>query len=386
MPFRPASGRAFPDDVRISSDSALPSRINALECTRIVMHMFFRVLLGTFSAIQGYAAGAHERLCRFFGLSPSALHGPTQSAIVIVAGDDDIGRHIALDFSELGYTVFVLCPDKPHGDPQSTASSTRDASNVSSRLIQDWHQRIKRSGRSPSPWGLVAPIVLDMTSSTQRIRAVETVGAYCATHSLHLVAVIVQPAPGFIMSKPSREGLDVTAWGDVVGRCLVQPISLVQDYMELLAAATGRVILLHASGDQVWSSSLHKGIISSAAQYLRQELDPFSIKVSTVSVGPFAPSLKFPELAHYDAGNAVLPGWSERGSGFMPNLRNTIEGVLLQFLVSPEDLRRSLLDILRSRYPKEQYAVGLHASLQAAHDSLPTVVHLRLRSITRLFS
>ena len=290
----------------------------------------------------------------------------------------DIGRHIALDLSELGYTVFVLCPDRYHGDLQTLTSSTRDASNVSSvreiriallalvpamlnasnqRLIQDWHQRIKRSGHSPSPWGLVAPIVLDMTSSTQRIRAVETVEAYCATHSLHLVAVIVQPAPGFtstweppfprsprltpippptpihtdvthtsthLASKPGREGLDVTAWGGVVSQCLVQPISIVQDYMDLLAAATGRVVLLHAcgqpsvtancmgalhltypsptAGDQVWSSSLHKDIILSAARYLRQELDTLSIKVSTVFIGPFAPSVKFPELTHHEAG------------------------------------------------------------------------------------
>ncbi|TFK91231.1 hypothetical protein K466DRAFT_542051 [Polyporus arcularius HHB13444] len=382
MSFRSASGQAFPDDVRISSAGALPS--NALECTRIVIYMFYRVLLGTFSAIQRCTAGAHERLCQLFGLSPSAVRGPRQSAIVIVGGDDDIGRHIALDFSELGYTVFVLCPDR-HRDPQTLASSsTSDASNVSSRLVQDWHQRIKRSGRSSSPWGLVAPIVLDMTSSAQRVRAVETVDAYCSTHSLHLVAVIVQPAPGFITSKPSREGLDVTAWGNVVSYCLVQPMSLVQDYVGLLAAATGRVVLLHASGHQPWSSSLHKGLILSAAQYLRQELDPQSIKVSTISVGPFAPSFKSPELTHYEAGPAAPLGWSERG--FMSNVRNTIEGVLLHFLVSPEDLRRSLLDVLRSRYPKERYVVGLHASLQAAHDSLPTVVHLCLRSITRLFS
>ncbi|KAI0724048.1 hypothetical protein C8T65DRAFT_734550 [Cerioporus squamosus] len=382
MSFRPAPGQAFPDDVRISSDGALlASRINALECTRIVISMFFRLLLGAFSAIQRCTAGAHERLCRFFWLAQSAVHANRQSAIVIVGGDDDIGRHIALDFSELGYTVFVLCPDR-HRDPQTLASSsTPDASNVSSRLIQDWHQRIKRSGRSPSPWGLVAPIVLDMTSSTQRIRAVETVDAYCASHCLHLVAVIVQAAPGSSTSKPGREALDVTAWGDVVSQCLVQPLSLVQDYVSLLAAATGRVVLLHTSGHQPWSPSLHKSIILSAAQYLRQELDSQSIKVSTVSVGPFAPSFKSPELTHNEAGTFA---WSERG--FMPSVRNTIEGVLLQFFVSPEDLRCTLLDIIRSRYPKERYVVGLHASLQAAHDSLPTVVHLCLRSITRLLS
>ncbi len=106
-------------------------------------------------------------------------------------------------------------------------------------------------------------------------------------------------------------------------------MSLVQDYVGLLAAATGRVVLLHAceqrpvtstsvrpphltypshtAGHQPWSSSLHKGLILSAAQYLRQELDPQSIKVSTISVGPFAPSFKSPELTHYEAGCAFSP-------------------------------------------------------------------------------
>lgn len=66
------------------------------------------------------------------------------------------------------------------------------------QLIQEWHTRIKKSGHSTSPWGLLAPIVLDMTSHAQRTRAFETVDAYCATHTLYLVAVIVLPAPNFI--------------------------------------------------------------------------------------------------------------------------------------------------------------------------------------------
>lgn len=40
---------------------------------------------------------------------------------------------------------------------------------------------------------MLAPIVLDMNSGAQRAHAVETVDAYCATHNLHLVAVIVLP-------------------------------------------------------------------------------------------------------------------------------------------------------------------------------------------------
>ena len=43
-------------------------------------------------------------------------------------GIADLGRHIALNFSQLGYTVFALCPDRP----QARSSSDADSSNVSS--------------------------------------------------------------------------------------------------------------------------------------------------------------------------------------------------------------------------------------------------------------
>ncbi|KAI0709442.1 hypothetical protein C8Q76DRAFT_770269 [Earliella scabrosa] len=264
---------------------------------RIILFIALRLLLETFSIFQSLSYAVHERLCRFFALPPCQVHGPRESAIVIVGGDDALGRHIAFDCSEQGYTVFALCPDR-----HPAIEAAPDASNVSS-LIQEWHQRIKRSGHSTSPWGLVAPIVLDMTSSAQRTRAFETVDAYCATHSLHLVAVIVLPPSNYITSKPACTGpVTISAWGNVVRESLVEPISVIQDYVRLLAAVSGRVVLVLASGHQPWISSLSKGALRSVAQYLRQELDVLGIKISTIVAGPSAPVGKSTESEHSHAG------------------------------------------------------------------------------------
>ncbi|OBZ75431.1 hypothetical protein A0H81_04125 [Grifola frondosa] len=65
-----------------------------------------------------------------------------------------------------------------------------ETSNISS-LLYEWHNKRKKSEHSP--WGLVAPIVLDTGSASQRAHAFETVHAYCAAHALHLVSLIVSP-------------------------------------------------------------------------------------------------------------------------------------------------------------------------------------------------
>ncbi|KAH9857058.1 hypothetical protein C2E23DRAFT_865675 [Lenzites betulinus] len=256
-------------------------------CVRVLSVVFVPPLLRCLAVWERGAARAHDLLCRFFAMPPCQVYGPRESAVVIVGADDDVGRHLALDFSERGCTVFALCPDRP---ASGSSEAVRDASNVSS-LIQEWHKRIKRSGRAP--WGLVAPIVLDMTSGAQRTHAVETVDAYCGTHNLHLVAVIVLQTSGPAPPKPLAGGAaDVAAWAAIVRQCLVDPISVVYGYADLLAAASGRVVLLLASGDQLGRPSAHLRAFESAAQYLRRDFDLLGIRVATVSAGPFAPASK----------------------------------------------------------------------------------------------
>ncbi|KAI0362319.1 hypothetical protein OH77DRAFT_1416564 [Trametes cingulata] len=330
---------------------------------RVVAYLAFSFLLKCLALWESFSVRLHERVSRFFSLPPCHVYGPRESAIVIVGGDDDVGRHLALNFSELGCMVFALCPDKRATPPSETL---QDASNVSS-LIQEWHQRIKRSGRSP--WGLVAPIVLDMNSGTQRAHAVETVDAYCATHNLHLVAVIVLPTSAPTPPKPLTSGpTGVSAWAEIVRRCLVDPISAVHGYSSLLAAASGRVVLLLASGDQVGRNSAHLSALESAARFLRREMGPLGIRVSTVSTGPFA---NFPIAENFAS--------SERGGADDPSVGSIIGEALRHFFLRYEDLWCTLYDIVRSRYPKERYVIGLHAALENMHQALPAALRLCLR-------
>jgi hypothetical protein len=56
-----------------------------------------------------------------------------------------------------------------------------------------WHLRKAKSlsGRS---WGLVAPILVDCVSDTERLDAAKTVEAFCTHNFIHLVAVILLPS------------------------------------------------------------------------------------------------------------------------------------------------------------------------------------------------
>ncbi|KAL1944619.1 hypothetical protein VTO73DRAFT_3049 [Trametes versicolor] len=326
MPALTASLPGLRNTSTAGQDGARPSTLfsSVLQlCIEVLSCIYVPLLLKCLALSQVVARTAHELLSRFLTLPPCQVYPPRESAVVIVGGDDgafvplqliggdhgradagvpptrraDIGRHLALTFSEQGCTVFALCPDQPASAPASPAQSSReaaqDASNVSA-LIQEWHKRIKRSGRSPR-WGLLAPIVLDMNSGAQRAHAVETVDAYCATHNLHLVAVIVLPpsAPAPPQPQPLAGGAaDVAAWAEVVRRCLVAPISVVHGYSKLLAAASGRVVLVLASGDQLEMRSAHLHALESAAQFLRREWGLLGIRVATLSAGPFAPASK----------------------------------------------------------------------------------------------
>ncbi|KAI0673038.1 hypothetical protein C8Q78DRAFT_1022475 [Trametes maxima] len=314
---------------------------------RVLSFLLFSFLLNAFSLWEGLRTRVHGRLCRIFARPPSQVYRPNQSAVVIVGADDDVGRHLALSFSELGCTVFALCPDKPAA-PRLLNEALLEVSNVSS-LIQEWHKRIKRSGRSP--WGLLAPIVLDMNSGTQRTHAVETVDAYCTAHHLRLSAVIVLPATGPPPPKPPASGpRDApTAWPDILRQCHVEgPIAVVQAYSDLLAAASGRVVLLLTSGDQLRGHPAHLGVLQSVARGLRQELGTLGIKVTTVSTGPFAPASKRSAPAGYNASTTGTPA-SSGGGDYDRGVLSALREMLRHFSVRYEDVWCVLRDIVRSQ-------------------------------------
>lgn len=104
---------------------------------------------------------------------------------------------------------------------------------------------------------MLAPITLDMHSATQRAHASETVHAFCLSHALHLVALIVLPhsSPALRASrlrrrqhpqpvKRNEEDLAFPMWDEELVSATLEPIAIVRDYFDLLMKASGRVVVM----------------------------------------------------------------------------------------------------------------------------------------------
>jgi hypothetical protein len=194
--------------------------------------------------------------------------------------DPGVGRNAALSFSELGYTVFALCPNRQEeSGPHLTSDRPREVASVRSmhspsfswhwlispmknparpKLLYIWHNRKERS-RS-IPWGMVAPMPLNLWSRSQREAVHETVHAHCTNYDLHLVALVISPtsnslhptSPPFENASNSTERLGAPpkihagedAWRISVIDEVTEPVIMACDYRALLSEASGRVIIL----------------------------------------------------------------------------------------------------------------------------------------------
>ncbi|KAI0332105.1 hypothetical protein GY45DRAFT_1321406 [Cubamyces sp. BRFM 1775] len=218
-----------------------------------------------------------------------------------------------------------------------------------------------------------------MTSGTERAHAFETVDAYCTTHDLHLAAVFVLSATAPAPLKPAISGrTDVSAWAKTVRQCLVDPITVVQDYAPLLATASGRVVVLLASGDQEGMGSAHLVTLESAAQFLRQQLGTLDIRVATVSTGPFARMSRPLAPTGSDASRTLA--WGQRVEECGSGIRSAIGAASQHFFVRYEDVWTICHNIVRLRYPRERYTIGLHAGLRDVFAAVPTAFRLRFCS------
>jgi len=249
-----------------------------------------------------------------------------------------IGRSTALKYSELGYTVFALCPNHHRGisvvtSVPSSVSSASNTSCVSScdlrwqQILYSWHLRKERS--PDHPWGIIAPIIVDISSKADRLRAYETVKAYCSDHSLHLSALIAFPpiyespsestspnsadthtqdrfTPKFLPLSFSKDSV----WQDSVFREITEPVLIIQEYTRLLKESTGQIIIVSGcSQGRFLCESIHRnqipslpaniptarsgistlhGARRSIAHSVACELKPFGIKVSSLVSGLLA--------------------------------------------------------------------------------------------------
>lgn len=91
----PTSSDTFPES---------QSTTNAFHLSiRIISYVLLHILLKAFVILQVCSAAAHEHICRFFALPPCQVHGPRESAIVIVDGDQ--GELFRLNAIEAAFSL-----------------------------------------------------------------------------------------------------------------------------------------------------------------------------------------------------------------------------------------------------------------------------------------
>lgn len=200
----------------------------------------------------------------------------------------ELGHTLTLSLSEAGYTVFALyqahlsvseeagkaeTSSTPSAKVRPNVACTLRVNRYYLKLLYVWHK--KKESSCQTAWGLVAPIVLDDQSSAQRTRAAETIHAYCENHSLYLTTLVIfsphTKAPPCREATSSRDQLpeittykrrsdrdlaEALMWGDIVSQSIKEPILLVQDYVEMLTGASGRVIVISTCPDQYPSGEL----------------------------------------------------------------------------------------------------------------------------------
>ncbi|KAH9005187.1 hypothetical protein EDB86DRAFT_2882124 [Lactarius hatsudake] len=230
------------------------------------------------------------------GVPPRSSFPTEKCAVLILGAQEGVGRNAALHFSELGYTVFALCPNRQ--DDAGHIVSPGGSRGVAS-LLYIWHNRKERS-RS-IPWGLVAPMQLNMWSRSQRQAVHETVSAHCNAYDLRLVALIIshdsKSHPG---TGPSPiDALDATvgtheshleedAWRNIVLDDVTEPVLMAYDYRELLAEASGRIIVLSNFADSTPLALLSLASRTATAESLATILELEGIRVSSIYFGPLA--------------------------------------------------------------------------------------------------
>jgi hypothetical protein len=138
-------------------------------------------------------------------------------------------------------------------------------------LLYAWHHQKTSSDR---PWGNVAPIYLDTLSKPERLRAYQTIKAYCASYSLHLVALInLPPAPKYYdhpgtssrtiyADQTSRKCLPLILAKDemlqeIVASEVTEVVLVAKDYLKMVRKSSGRVVVVSGCLDSASIRGFH---------------------------------------------------------------------------------------------------------------------------------
>ncbi|KAI0065487.1 hypothetical protein BV25DRAFT_1821905, partial [Artomyces pyxidatus] len=338
--------------------------------------------------------------CEGCSVQPCGTSRPDGSAILILGAQEGLGRSAALRFSELGYTVFALCPNRQSTDP----SPSKVSPDVSS-LLYIWHNRKERA-RS-LPWGLIAPMSLDVWSRNQRARVHETIEAFCRDHTLQLVALVICHAPEDIKSSSHHvmQGLlfephiDQTTdecvdpedtWRGIILSGLTEPLLMIYDYLKMLREASGRVIIVSSSSGEGGNLDFPlQDARVSVANNLNDVLQPLGVRVSSVVTGPMTPYTCDTDARRSDEDghsrghcyNSSNDHDLERMLKGVKMLQDAVRRMSLHLIVNEAAVLSVLQRVIESRHPKFVYTIGSQPILRSLYRMVPMFFRMRVKGV-----
>jgi len=236
---------------------------------------------------------------------------------------------------------------------------------------------------------------VDVSSQADRLRAYETIKAYCSDHLLHLVALILFPPEYESPSEPispksatifqelstsckfiSLNQLKDVIWHNTVFREITELVLITQEYIRLLRNSGGRIIVISGcSKSRILSgfgfNSLLDDTRRSIAHTLSCELYPLGIRVASVVSGPVT---KPTQRVLDDRGAHVKRADLHRTVGTNYSRPGLLEKILQMLVVREEDLIMAIQRIANSRYPKVDYYVGLYPFILSALRFVPSSI------------
>ncbi|KAI0302068.1 hypothetical protein BC826DRAFT_966114 [Russula brevipes] len=387
----------WPAMIRYLLSSALHGAFSAVHLSMSACLAAISVLLSAFEDISSIL---FELASDLYGVPPRASFPTEKCAILILGAQEGVGRNAALSFSQMGYTVFALCPNRQERSGRSRDVASRLISPPKTpshlKLLYTWHNRKERS-RS-IPWGLVAPMQLNLWSRSQREAVHQTVRAHCNTYDLHLVALVIShdsKSPrsttlSFLNTSDTTERTDVTpdsdidenAWRISVLDEVIEPVLMACDYKTLLAEASGRVIILSNSAKGSPLASLTLTSRKAAAESLAVVLESHGIRVSSIYFGPLAQdstglSPERPSVRSSIISSNDLPkDWQES--------LNALKQKISKKLTVQENLLLTVLrHVVQSRHPKFTYIIGVHPVIRLALGLAPVSARIAVKSLMR---
>ncbi|KAK7693679.1 hypothetical protein QCA50_003249 [Cerrena zonata] len=163
-------------------------------------------------------------------------------------------------------------------------------------------------------------------------------------------------------------------WADTAAHALKDSILFVQDYLEMLAEAGGRVISV-TSGIGSYNSPYERATLM-AHDYLKEQLEPLGVRTILIT----ADTLCNDPVERFDG------IWASRSGTVLQHIHR-IRGAITQLsmqdisAVTQEEIGVATHRILCARYPMSCYSIGIYSLLFGTRDNMKDLVSLCVKAL-----